>query len=87
MKSFFSVLFYGTLIALGGAFCEMWSLPYLGDLPTYRTVWKDLEESMDSKSKGKRDGSYLAPFANNPNAESSRRAQGMRDAKKQLGGR
>jgi len=83
MKSLFMVLFFGAIIAFAGAYCEMWTLPYFTKLPTYR--------SLDIKKKGSStiesyDDSYKAPFANTPNADSSRRRDEMRKAQEQLGG-
>ena len=83
MKSLFMVLFFGALIAFAGAFCEMWTLPYFTNLPTYRSLDIKTEERSTIESY---DDSYQAPFANTPNAESSRRGDEMRKAQEQLGG-
>ena len=85
MKNFLGLLIVAAVIAVGGVFAELWTLPYLGGFPTYSELGAERARAIE-EGANREETEFRAPFANTPNADSSRRATGMRDAQDQLEG-
>jgi hypothetical protein len=85
MKNLFGLLMVAAVIALGGAFAELWTLPYLGGFPTYSELGEKRARAIEGGAD-REEAEFQAPFANSPNADSSRRATEMRTAQDQLEG-
>lgn len=86
MKTFFFLLVIGAVLALGGAFFEMWTIPRLERMPTisdYATRSRDIQERAERElGLGPGDQPKGGPFA--PAAPSTRQRQ-FNDARSQLG--
>ena len=86
MKSLFVLLVAGGLLALGGAFAELWTLPFLEGVPSYSQLGE--KRARATEERVHQDGpDFQAPFASRPNAESSRRSAEMQAAREEIGGR
>ena len=86
MKRLFGLLVAGAVVAFGGAFAEFWTLPYFERVPTYSQLGVQRAKAIEDRVDGEGPG-FEGPFANKPNAESSRRSAEMQAAQEQIGGR
>ncbi len=88
MKNFITFFIIGSLVALGGAYFELWKIPQLENFPTISRQTENEKPSMENAAQKRlNQGSDQAPHGgplapNNPN---SARAKQLQDARNQLG--